>query len=148
MAQATLETNKNYVIKLQEEIQTAMYYIRIGNGMYNKKSGITSIDMIDVFKQMTKTEMNSFDIVVKNIPLLFDPDTKRYYTLGISTIKPDIFTSDSNRRMFQRGIKLLKEKDLIRKRGRYDYMINPYAVVPSKEYEAIEIWDGLVAGSG
>ena len=118
-------------------------YLRIGNGTMNKENGIKSIDLIKLMVDMTKPEVKAISFLIENVPWEQDPITNKFFTLGIVWIPVSVFNTKAERLMFQRGVKNLIEKDLVRKTNKNSYMLNPLAVLPTNESEAYRKWTEL-----
>ncbi len=142
MTELKLKLDKGDELKVTSATNS-INYIRIGNGTMNRTSGVTSIDIIDLMVNMSKAELKTIKLLIDNVPWEFDSIDNKYFTLGIVYMPSSTFKSDAEQKSFQRGIKGLKTKDLVRKSGRNNYMLNPLAVIPTNVGEANRIWKDL-----
>jgi len=115
-------------------------YLRVGNGAINRGSGMQSIDILEEMEHMTLTEMRAFNVVRTNVSWERDLETGERYTVGIAYIPASYFDTDTKRRAFRAGIKVLKDKDLVIKVGRNDYMLNPRAIIPTRLNTALHMY--------
>jgi len=142
MTEVSLKLNKNEHVKVAKN-DSYVNFTRIGNGTMNKTSNIESIDLIKMMVDMTKPEIKAISLLIESVPWEYDTTENKYYTLGVVYLPASAFKTQADRLMFQKGVKNLKDKDLVRKSGRNDYMLNPLAVLPTNSGEAMRLWNTL-----
>lgn len=107
-------------------------YFRVGNGTMNKQK-IKSINLVKEATQMTKAEQLVINSIMDNVK--WDNETGEVY-LSLSS-----FLTPTNVKVFLKGFKLLKEKNLVKRTKQSHYMINPAALIPKDFTKALELWD-------
>lgn len=137
----TLEIPLGKAVNFTDVKESQLSFLMAGNGAVNRRSGLESIDIFTVMEDMTPSEIRAFNIVRKNVSWETDIETGEHFTLGIAYLPTSYFESTTDRRVFQKGITLLKEKDLIKKTGRNNYMLNPFAILPTRINTAINWWE-------
>jgi len=117
----------------------------VGSGEAKKGSDkMDSIDLIQEMSTMTKAEMYVINVIKDNTVWNFDEDTKQHYSLGLAYLHPGkVFKTASDKRRFQKGMKILHSKDLAVKVGKDTYMMNPQALIPSRPMKALELYESL-----
>ncbi len=128
-------------VGLKDKIRVKVNYHRVGNGATNMRSGLKSIDILDEIENMTKAEIKVINILKRTVPWQLDKDTDKYFTDGVSYVHSTYFKTKADKLSFNRGLKLLKDKDLAKKIGPNTYMLNPLAIIPTRPLLALEIWD-------
>ena len=118
----------------------ALSYQRVGNGAMNRGSGLQSIDIMKEMEHMTLGEVKALNIVRTNISWERDLETNEQYTLGIAHLPASYFESTTVRSVFQKGVRMLRDKDLVIKVGRNDYMLNPKAIIPTRLMTALHMY--------
>ena len=109
-------------------------FYMIGDGHMNKHT-IQSIDLLDVAMDSNKAEQ----LVIRTIKNKLD-----YLTVnGEVYISSSKEFTDTEARMFRKGFKGLKDKDLVRRTKLSHYMINPNALVPADYEAALKLWDSV-----
>ena len=143
MTEVNLKLDEGDKVSIEKAKPSAINYLRIGNGKMNKTSKLESVDLIQEMTNMTKPELKAIGILIKEVPWEVSTETGNYYTLGIVHIRSGYFSTKAERLAFQKGLKILRDKDLVRKNGTTNYMLNPKAVIPTALDEAIRIWNTL-----
>jgi hypothetical protein len=112
-------------------------FFRIGDGTKDKK-GLTAMDFISELLKMDASERFVIELIKEQ--LKFDPFEQR--TNLVAKIKVSAL-GKAKANTFSIGYKKLKAKGLVRRLKMAHYMINPDALVPSKNYAKVKakLWD-------
>ena len=143
MTEVSLKLDKGDKVSIEKSKPQAINYLRIGNGKMNRTSKLQSVDLIAEMVNMSKPELKAIGILIDNVPWELSAETGQYYTIGLVYLQASFFATSADRLSFQKGIKILRDKDLVRKDGANNYMLNPKAVIPTALDEAIRIWHTL-----
>jgi len=143
LSTVTLDLPLGKSISIVDTPTDGLSYQRVGNGATNRRSNMASIDLLTVMEDMTTYEIRALNKVRTNVSWEFDPETGEQYTLGIAYIPTTTFATKAEQLSFQKGIKLLKDKGLIKKAGRNNYMLNPRAILPTRVKTAMLEFDKL-----
>lgn len=111
-----------------------------GNGEKNSKYPLIpkSIDALKAVADMTMNEKLCFFAVKDSIKW------DRFDDVFIYQTKPDLTAlTETQRKSFIRGYKLLFEKDIIRRVSRGEYMISPLLLVPKQFEKEFATWSTL-----
>jgi hypothetical protein len=140
IATPTINLPKDHVLKVVKDTFTDISFIKIGNGRVNRKSKMKSIDLLKETETMTKSELVTINILKDNMVWETNPITGVLECKGVSYIPTKFFETKAKQLNFQKGMKLLKDKNLAKKISRGNYMLNPLAIIPSLTAEAIKLW--------
>jgi len=140
IARQPINIPEGHVLKAVKDSYTNISFIKIGNGRLNRKSKMESIDLLKEMETMTKAEIITINTLKDNLVWEFNVLTGVNECKGISYIPSKYFQTKGSQLTFQKGMKLLKDKQLAIKLSRGNYMLNPLAVIPSLTNEALKIW--------
>ncbi len=148
MTQVTLEADEMLEVKRKKVVQDKPSYQMIGRGTMSHKLKVKSIDLLQAVADMTSDEKFCFFQIKDKI--VFDPyklrtDVKNKsgdYDYQIRIYSKNY--TQTQRNMFSRGYKRLREKDIVRRVKRGTYMINPAGLIPNDFDREWDIWSGSV----
>jgi hypothetical protein len=118
------------------------YYFNFGNGMYNKRIAMETIDAVEQFETFTPQEWFVFKLLKEDVLQL--DDNNKYISSCIVQIDPTKLDAQE-RNKFTIGYKRLSSKSLVKriKRGGH-YMINPGLLIPKNYSTEIIKWNNLI----
>lgn len=145
IAQINLALAKGHEVTLTKRYEP-LRFDRVGTGKKHKDGTMTTIDLLTLMEDMTKAEMQTMNLIRTHIVWEVDPDTSKKTTTGISYLPASVFDIEGfnaviPRKVFQKGMKLLKDKGLAVKLDRNHYMFHPLALIPTRPMRGQEIWD-------
>lgn len=115
--------------------ETKPYFYMIGTGDKRTQSKIEPINFLNEVIEMSKAEQFVIKTIVEKIGYSQE--------IGEAYIPTSMFNSGEVQK-WKKGIKALKEKQLVGSTKRSHFMINPNAFIP-KEYEnALTAWNKIV----
>jgi len=147
LAKISLELSDKAEITVKKKRNYLSSFLMIGDGRQASEGHkMQTIDLLKEMEDMTKSEIQVINLIRVNVEWLQDPDSGEWYSTGVSYVPSLLFESIEvmSRRSFQKGMKLLHDKQLAIKLDRNTYMVNPLAVIPSKPMRGKEIWDAAV----
>lgn len=137
-----MKHHKENDIKIQSfDRRIKISFIMVGSGDTHYKIGLKTIDLWDEAQSMTKAEIFTINMIKNNMVWGAKEISKEKYTNGLSYIPASKFDIKSQRTIFQKGMKLLKEKELAIKVDRNTYMLHPLALIPTEIEEGMRIWN-------
>jgi len=139
--QITLNVHKDKAVKIINANGSVANFIMIGKGTKKMKTGITSINPLEMMMGMTKREQKAILTLSSTMRWLYDEVTGQTYQDGISYIPSSHWETDAEAQSFRKGMKLLKEKGLAIKLNRTQYMVNPVMIMVSEQVAAIRQWN-------
>lgn len=131
---------KDREIKVVNSARVPLSFTMVGNGAINRRTNMKSIDLLTMMETIPAIGIEALNKIRKSVNWEQDIETDEYFTVGVAYLPAAEFTNASRTR-FQKGVKLLKDLDLVRKLGRNDYMLNPYAVLPTRVKTAVKLWE-------
>lgn len=115
---------------------------QIGSGMQNKRIDTEPMDAINIMSTFTPQEWFVINTLKEVSGLLKLDDEYKYYSSCIVSIKGNNLT-DNQRNQFSTGFKRLRDKNIVRRIKRQEYIINPDFIIPTKYNTEMNIWNSL-----
>ena len=126
--------DKHQAIVIEKENKRITPYLMVGNGIKGKRMKLEAIDLLDEMSKFSSSEMKFFMLLKEHLP--WDCET--------TVVKLDNKSLTTTMKQHVKvGYLKLHKKDLVRRVKRGSYMINPSAIIPLKENEAIKLWRSL-----
>ncbi len=114
-------------------------YYQLGSGMSKKLLEHNPVDAIIELLHMTPQEAFVIETLKKVCGFVHLDDDNRYYSSDIVSMKY-VALSSTNKVRFSIGYKRLREKDLVRRIKRQEYIINPNLIIPTHYEKEIDIY--------
>lgn len=130
-----ISKDERYVITKEKITKTKPNFLMIGKGIEMRNEKGNAIDLLKEVSNMNASEKFAFFAL---------RDAMHYTDETLSNIS--VSQKELNKyqkKMFQAGINILIEKNLIARVKRGQYQINPYAIIPTEFEKAKEIWYSL-----
>lgn len=130
---------KHAVVNLVSKEEKPNFYM-IGSGM-----GKTSIDAIDIFSNLTPQEWFVI-LTLKNVSGFIHhtkvPGSDKYITKSSCIVSTkNVKFTPTQKNQFSTGFKRLRDKGVVKRLKRQEYMINPDILIPSDYDEEKKLWE-------
>jgi hypothetical protein len=134
---ANIPTGKKATVILEDDKLLAKpHFNMVGTGrIFMKDKRLPAVDLLKEIATMPTAA--SFALIELRDAIYYDTDLKQY-TLLITYSQTHL--TPYQKKQFKTGVKILIEKDLVRRKSRGVYMINPMALIPSQFAEAERLW--------
>lgn len=116
------------------KVEAIPNYYKVGNGTMNKH-GLQSIDLLDEVIKSNKAEQYVIQLL-KDLTTYDSPD-------GVVVI-PTHQMTETQKRSFRKGYKTLRERGLVRRVKRGEYMINPNALILNSYKQSMIEWNKYI----
>ena len=138
ITQIALKPNQEAVTVIQDKRKEPVkeilpYHFRIGNGYYNQRIDVMSIDFIDEIEKMSPQELWFLKLLKDNF---LNSGTNHSHIINSKL-------SSAEQQKLKKGYKRMSEKDLVRRTKREHYMLHPDLIIPINYRDEKEQWEAI-----